>query len=83
MHVNLLFRNCSGSWHQCTFEDSYPLKGKVRKAAVALAMDGSKQHCTCGVTNPRDKTGRQHANENIKAMVKQLTKLWYTKAAGL
>ena len=46
-------------------------------------MDGSKQHCTCGVTNPRDKTGRQHANENIKAMVKQLTKLWYTKAAGL
>ena len=33
-------------------------------------MDGSKQHCTCGV-------------ENIKAMVEQLTKLWYTKASGL
>ena len=46
-------------------------------------MDGSKQHCTCGVTNPQDKTGRQHANENMKAVVKQLTKLWYTKAAGL
>ena len=44
-------------------------------------MDGSKQHCTCGVTNTQDKTGRQHANQNIK--VKQLTKLWYTKAAGL
>ena len=46
-------------------------------------MDGSKQHCTCGVTNTQDKTGRQHANENMKAVVKQLTKLWYTKAAGL
>ena len=32
-------------------------------------------------TNPRDKTGRQHANQNIK--VKQLTKSCYTKAAGL
>ena len=46
-------------------------------------MDGSKQHCTCGVTNIQDKTGRQHANENMKAVVKQLTKHWYTKAAGL
>ena len=46
-------------------------------------MDGSKQHCACGVTSPQDKTGRQHANENMKAVVKQLTKHWYTKAAGL
>ena len=46
-------------------------------------MDGSKQHCACGVTSPQDKTGRQHANENMKAVVKQLTKHWYTKAAGV
>ena len=46
-------------------------------------MDGSKQHCTCRATNPRDKTGRQHANENMKAVVKQLTKHWYTEAAGV
>ena len=46
-------------------------------------MDGSKQHCACGVTSPQDKTGRQHANENMKAVVKQLTKHCYAKAAGL